>query len=194
MTHEFASPYTVTRQNGQEDAAALRYALQFASVRHSTHATVLREIADRIEEQLTPAIEEPQEFGSIVRAAAPHHHRALWTRSPMTGDHYWMSEKGYAEVWPELTDVEVLRVGLGEPVNVHEFMTSAGFGSTPAQEDAYARGYVDGVDSNRPSPVDRSVIHSALREAMAKISLREARLIVERDSSELADAVMKALA
>lgn len=165
MTHEFASPYTVTRQNGQEDAAALRYALQFASVRHSTHATVLREIADRIEEQLTPAIEEPQEFGSIVRAAAPHHHRALWTRSPMTGDHYWMSEKGYAEVWPELTDVEVLRVGLGD--------------ERPLQlvaEDAQLKGFVAGR-----------------YDAAAQIHYRLQTLLAEAITSERKNALEKAI-
>ena len=136
--------YTITREDGADDAAALRYALEFASVKHSTHSTALRALADSIEEQVKPAVEEPKEFGSIVRAVClggtdPQ----LWQRSYGDGKHYWESETGVVDVWSDLTDVEVLRVGLGEPVNVHTFMTEAGFDSTPAQDDAYVLGAAD---------------------------------------------------
>lgn len=71
-----------------------------------------------IEEQVKPAIEEPTEFGSIVRARYPvqpeNSERPLWQLSPAHGKHYWISQAGELEVWSELTDVEVLRVGLGD--------------------------------------------------------------------------------
>lgn len=82
----------------------------------STTGEIDGRVAEEIREQIPkPVIEEPLEFGSLIRAEAPHHYRALWTPSPTSGDHYWMSEKGYVEVWSELTDVEVLRVGLHDP-------------------------------------------------------------------------------
>jgi hypothetical protein len=38
----------------------------------------------------------------------------LWQRSYGDGKHYWESEHGVIEVWSDLTDIEVLRVGLGD--------------------------------------------------------------------------------
>lgn len=62
-----------------------------------------------------PRMTEPQAFGSVVRAGYNGNpDRVLWQRDPLKGHHYWESESGVIEVWSELTDVEVLRVGLGE--------------------------------------------------------------------------------
>jgi hypothetical protein len=111
--------YTITRENPERDLKALRELLD----RDRTYLPaedsfdVLRELRDSIEEQVKPAIEEPTEFGSIVRArcsdTGPLSY--LWQQAPPMGRHYWESEKGAVEVWSELTDVEVLRVGIGEP-------------------------------------------------------------------------------
>jgi hypothetical protein len=149
---------------------ALRDALQ-------TEADAIFKRADSIEEQVKPVIEEPTAFGSILRASCePGLRGVFWQKSPMHGKHYWESTGGALALWSELTDVEVLRVGIGE-----------------SPGDAYARGYEDGVESNLPSPVDFSNINSAIREEIAKISLREGRLIGEDHSYELAKAAMKAM-
>jgi hypothetical protein len=67
------------------------------------------------EEKVKPAVEEPEDFGSVVRAAAPDWttRPLLWQKTPAAGKHYWESETGVIEVWSELTNVEVLRVGIG---------------------------------------------------------------------------------
>lgn len=74
-------------------------------------------VPEQTGEQVKPAIEEPEAFGSLVRATAGNTNYPLptylWQRSPMNGKHYWESETGVVEVWSELTDVTVLRVGLG---------------------------------------------------------------------------------
>jgi len=107
--------YTITREAAADDAEALRYALEFASVKHSTHSTALRALADSIEEQMVKlAVAEPQEFGSLVRARSFGPLSMLWQRSPVNGKHYWESDTGAVEVWSALTDVEVLRVGIGD--------------------------------------------------------------------------------
>lgn len=78
-------------------------------------ADAIQKRADSIEEQVKPTVPEPDQFGSIVRATCgPGLVGILWQHSPMQGKHYWESETGAVEVWPELTDVEVLRIGVGE--------------------------------------------------------------------------------
>jgi len=67
-----------------------------------------------------PAIQEPQEFGSIVQAWHPREDPSstppdLWQRSPMNGKHYWENRNGVCEVWSDLVHPQVLRVGIGEP-------------------------------------------------------------------------------
>lgn len=140
-----------------------------------------------VEEQVKPAVEEPELFGSIAQAWHPSEDPRgtppdLWQMSPtnsqlppVNGKHYWENRNGVIEVWSNLQHPEVLRVGIGEP-------------------DAYARGYEDGVDSNRPSPVDRSNIRSAISDALAAIIDREGRLVGVGYAHELADAVMKVMA
>lgn len=91
-------PYTITREDGSADAFALQDALNVlkaSAAWDSPSAARLRELRDSIQEQVKPAIEEPTEFGSVVRASCP-----AWTR--------------VHEMWSELTDVEVLRVGVGD--------------------------------------------------------------------------------
>lgn len=67
-------------------------------------------VANQIEAQIPPAVEEPTEFGSMVRAGSPWSDRVLWVRSV----NYWFSETYRRASFSELTDVEVLRVGVGE--------------------------------------------------------------------------------
>lgn len=84
---------------------------------HALRMANLDTMADDMEAQLKPAIEEPTEFGSMVRAGATNWttRPLLWQKTPAAGKHYWESETGVVEVWSELTHVEVLRVGIGEP-------------------------------------------------------------------------------
>lgn len=58
-------------------------------------------------------IEEPQEFGSIVRASSEAYEEQNWTPIPRTGEHWWHSETGRLEKWRDLVDPEVLRIGVG---------------------------------------------------------------------------------
>jgi hypothetical protein len=89
-------------------------------------AATIQGRADDLEKDAKPV--EPTEFGSIVRAGLQGSDRELWQQTPLNGKHYWMSQSGVVEVWSELTDVEVLRVGLGEP----------------ADQDIYSRGVIEG--------------------------------------------------
>lgn len=94
-------------------------------------------IARQVAEQMPkPAIEEPTAFGSIVRAGWPNQPKGsehpLWQRTHHVGNHYWANEFGDVEVWSELTDVEVLRVGVGE--------TAGAKAIKDAQADAYRAG------------------------------------------------------
>lgn len=86
----------------------------------ATLGPIDKRVADELRGQLKPAVEEPQEFASVVRATS-HGEPMLWQKTPMHGKHYWESETGAVEVWSELTDVEVLRVGVGEPGQVDGF-------------------------------------------------------------------------
>lgn len=105
-------------------------------------------LAEHIEARIPKPVDEPREFGSIVRATCgPDLIGIMWQYAPARGRHYWASETGTVGVWRDLTDVEVLRVGIGEPSG-----------------DAYARGYEDGVESNLPSPIDQSAIRNALQD------------------------------
>lgn len=57
--------------------------------------------------------EEPQEFGSVVRASSVRYEEQNWTPIPRTGEHWWHSETGKLEMWRDLIDPEVLRIGVG---------------------------------------------------------------------------------
>jgi len=83
-------------------------------------------VAEQIRAQIPlPAIEEPTEFGSIVRAWHPDDPKGvaadLWQRSPRNGKHYWENRLGNIEIWSELVRPEVLRVGIGETGNGEDY-------------------------------------------------------------------------
>lgn len=109
-----ASPYTVTRQNGQRDIEALKALLAGDGVVDSD-ADVVQQIVERIEEQLPkPAIEEPREWQSMVLAGhldAPEMPQRILVRR---SDGIWESAEGLKAEWSELLDIKVLRVGIGE--------------------------------------------------------------------------------
>jgi hypothetical protein len=90
----------------------------WAAIAEHARAKGYEWIAQSIEEQVKPAIEEPTEFGSIVRARHPTDPDGvaaeLWQMSPTHGQHYWQSESEQLAVWSELRGPEVLRVGIGE--------------------------------------------------------------------------------
>jgi hypothetical protein len=76
-------------------------------------------MAADVEAQLPKAsVEEPTEFGSVVAASVAGRPAPVkWHMSPMNGKHYWESEFAAVELWSELRDVDVLRVGIGEPAS-----------------------------------------------------------------------------
>lgn len=70
-------------------------------------------MADDMEAHLKPAIEEPKEFGSVVRAGFDAHtDRVLWVRTP--GGWYAEEKHGFHAFFAGLHDPEVLRVGIGD--------------------------------------------------------------------------------
>ena len=70
-------------------------------------------MADDMEGHLKPAIEEPQDFGSVVRAGIDgFSDRVLWLRS---ASGYWFSEESRRATFSDFHEPEVLRVGVGEP-------------------------------------------------------------------------------
>jgi hypothetical protein len=119
-------------------------------------------VPDPIEEEVTAAIEEPEGFGSIVRAVClGGSERQLWQRSYGDGKHYWESETGVVDVWSDLTHVEVLRVGIGEPAAKSKETLSA-------YDEGYGNGQYTGFDQ-------------ALEAAHARIaSLRSVAITAER--------------
>jgi hypothetical protein len=84
-----------------------------------------RQITAAIEQQATPAIDEPTEFGSMVRAPWSGKD-ILWVRWLHSS---WLSETGVTTAWSQLHNPEVLRVGIGEPV---------------ADQDSFSRGVLEG--------------------------------------------------
>jgi len=84
----------------------------WAAIAEHARAKGYEWIAQSIEEQVKPAIEEPKEFGSIVRAGVDGlSDRVLWQRLCTGG---WQSEEGASIAsfgW--LDHPEVLRVGIG---------------------------------------------------------------------------------
>jgi hypothetical protein len=114
-------PVNVT--DATQAVEALRYALEFASVKHSTYATALCELADSIEEQVKPTVEEPVAWGSLVRAdsTASAQVRILFAYVPAPEEvadagerkFSWYSEKDSWHSWQDLSRIEVLRIGVG---------------------------------------------------------------------------------
>lgn len=134
--------YTITREDADRDLRALRGALaRFPEAVSSSCIPALRELIDAIEEQTKPAIEEPTELWSVISANVPGSH-FLEPKQLVRLEDVWCDDEGNG--WGDFrsfSDVEVLRVGVGEPLNVHEFMTSAGFDPTDAQGDAFNAGF-----------------------------------------------------
>ena len=89
-------------------------------------AAKLHELADSIEEQVKPAIEEPTEWGSVVRArrvgygAEDTTSLRWWRQNTRDANDSWASEPAgdlgvrYSSHWSYLHDPEVLRVGVGD--------------------------------------------------------------------------------
>lgn len=61
-----------------------------------------------------PTVEEPIQWGSEVRASWGDHDREPWSRR---ANGYWENASGLNAPWPDLLDVEVLRVGVGKPAD-----------------------------------------------------------------------------
>jgi hypothetical protein len=109
-------PYTITRENAEQDAAVVRDALAVlreigGGVDEGATAR-LRELADSIEEQVKPAIEEPTEFGSVVRAT--NSDKLYVLADPTDPGTPWCGADGFWHTWLGLGPVEVLRVGIGD--------------------------------------------------------------------------------
>jgi hypothetical protein len=80
-------------------------------------------VADDIEQQVKPAIDEPTEWGSVVRARVEPDAEPLlltYVPNPEESDpdkprgYPWYSEHDGWHSWDGLADVEVLRVGIGD--------------------------------------------------------------------------------
>lgn len=117
-----------------------------------------RQITAAIEEQVKPAVDDLP-AGSLIRARVTRWSSAAeWPDDTSnvimrrSADGYWNATDGDPSapfaVVPSRTDhitiTEVLRVGIGEPVNVHEFMTEAGFTPSPSQDASEKKGWLDG--------------------------------------------------
>lgn len=154
--------YTITRENGVSDAMAVQEAINLCAANgagESVLANLLRDLRDSIEEQVKPAIDEPQEFTSVVRATS-HGEPMLWQKTPMHGKHYWESETGAVEVWSELTDVEVLRVGLGEAPDNESYRKGFEFGMREMNTQIHLRHLeqlAESITSERKNALEKAI-------------------------------------
>jgi hypothetical protein len=103
--------------------AAVSYFGDGSNIKHT-----LQDALAQIDEQVKPAVEEPLEFGSVVRAWHPRENddavaADLWQHSPMSGKHYWENCNGVIEIWSDLVRPEVLRIGIGEPEPLAQWET-----------------------------------------------------------------------
>jgi hypothetical protein len=96
-----------------------------------------------------PAVTEPRDFGSVVKVRYWNGRgERRWCRTySVLVDEPWCTGNhmaSWAEVVEEASDVEVLRVGIGEqvPTDADEFMVSAGFEPRPEQSVAWFREYL----------------------------------------------------
>lgn len=109
--------YTIEREDPQRDLSALRNAVAFYLVKlgdcHPV-SVVLQEIADSIEEQVKPLVEEPTEPWSVIFANVPCSH-GIEPRQLVLTSVGWIDAAGNG--WGDFSsfsDVEVLRVGIGQ--------------------------------------------------------------------------------
>lgn len=131
---------------------------------------LLLSLADSIEEQLKPAVDEPQEFGSLIFARHPDDPEYVaaewWQLCPSRGEHYWESQSGEVELWSELLDVRVKRVGHG-------------VSSEAYHRESWRNGYQLGIENTRDRITRRleglkrdlitSVEKTAIDKAIAKV-------------------------
>ena len=102
--------YRINLGSGRAAATAIRN-LADRETDEGTKQAVLS-IAHQLEEQVKPAIEEPQDFGSVVRAGIDGiSDRVLWLRS---ASGYWFSETSRRATFSDFHEPEVLRVGVGD--------------------------------------------------------------------------------
>lgn len=156
------------------------YVFKIATQEPDKLLTVLREglgsghrIAKQVEDQMPkPVVAEPEAFGSVVRATTKGL-RCKWQRSPLNGTHYWQSEFGDVEVWSELTDVEVLRVGLGEPTRDYS-ATEDLDPDCDCEQVAYRKGVDAGWNAARGR------IHVRLRELLEEAITSERKNAFEK--------------
>lgn len=111
--------YTITREDAERDLRALRSVLSGFPVGVSSSALpALRELVWSIEAQVKPAVEEPTEFGSVVRATDRNNRITHWCRTyAVAVDEPWCTGnhmRSWADVIADATAVEVLRVGVGD--------------------------------------------------------------------------------
>lgn len=127
-------------------------------------------ICAQIEEQLPKsAVEEPEEFGSLIRATCgPDLVGVLWQKCPEKGKHYWEAETGAVDVWSELTDIGVLRVGVGEVSN-------------ESKRDAYLQGRQDfaGAVQRELTELEASVLTFPEQRCYKDATAMVARLLGE---------------
>lgn len=113
-------------------------------------------VADDIEAQVKPAVEEPTEFGSMVKATC--------TRPSTTGTAaglfwvkirgFWMDDcAGISRRWEELDAIEVLRIGAGAENPILDRLADS-----PTLEDARAEGYNDGVEATKSAAISLLLI------------------------------------
>jgi len=127
----------VTYTINPKDPHGLLCVLGEASIEFDNEGAVqskalIDELRDQLREQVKPAVEQPTEFGSIVRAGLDGlSDRVLWQRWARGG---WQSEEGaFVASFDFLDHPEVLRVGIGEPPE-----------QDPALDQAYGNGQYAG--------------------------------------------------
>lgn len=117
----------------------------------ATAALHLHAVIRAIEAQIPKSKpDEPTGFGSVVRATSPHGRTFLWQKTPNAGKHYWEAEDGTVEVWSELTDVEVLRVGVGEPTGCGRYGESVEIDLDEVDPEAHDRIHVSTRGGTHP--------------------------------------------
>ena len=108
--------YTITREDGITDALAVQEAINLLIEDHPNDKLSiiarLRELRDSIEEQVKPAIEEPKENFTVIRAVPAFDDRP---RELVLLDGHWCDlDANPCGDWESFTGVKVLRVGIGE--------------------------------------------------------------------------------
>lgn len=93
----------------------------------------------------SPAIEEPKVWGSVVKARqGPPSNARLWAYMPNTKEEHeyiWYSEDDQWQCWKNLSDVEVLRIGIGdEKASLDESV-------------AYSNGYEQGAANTKTEAI-----------------------------------------